>query len=199
MNGIEKIIDHIKAESAVECEAVAAEASAACAALRLESEQAANAEYDRLLAQGTKEVALRLERLTSMAALEAKKQILITQHEMIAQAFELAVTKLAALPEQDYISLMVKLAVQASLSGEEELVFSAGDRSRVGAAICDGANAALRSAGKNAALALSGETADIRGGFIMSGGNIQVNCGLDALVAQYKNELSPSVAAQLFD
>jgi len=199
MNGIEKILAHIKSESAAECEAIAKDAAEQCERIRAEYAKAEQDEYWKVFNAGSKEAERRLERLNSLAALESKKLVLATQQEMIAEAFEFAAKKLIELPEQVYIAFLANLACGASLKGNETIILSQSDRDRIGKEVLSAANSALKAAGKTASLTLSDKTVDIRGGLILSGGDIEVNCGVDALVDQYRNELSPRVAAELFD
>ena len=47
-------------------------------------------------------------------------------------------------------------------------------------------------------LTLSGETANIPGGFILRNGSIEVNCAYDTLIRLQKTETAGQVARQLF-
>ena len=199
MNGIEKILTHIKSESDAECEAIAATAAKECERIRAEYSKMEQDEYWKLVNTGAKEAERRLERLGSLAVLESKKHVLMTQQEMVTEAFEHAAKALIGLPENDYVRFLAKQACAASLSGAEAIILSPSDRERVGNAVINEANSALRAAGKTASLTLADKTANIRGGFILSGGDIEVNCSVDALVSEYRNELSPAVASLLFD
>ena len=198
MNGIEKILAHIKSESAAECETITKGAAEQCELISAQYAKAEQDEYWKVFNAGTKEAERRLERLNSLAALESKKLVLATQQEMIAEAFELAAKTLLELPEREYITFLAKLAFGASLTGSETIYLSQSDHKRVGNEVLNAANSALRAAGKTASLSLSDKTVNIRGGLILSGGDIEVNCGVDALVDQYRNELSPRIAAELF-
>ncbi|MCL2044829.1 MAG: V-type ATP synthase subunit E [Oscillospiraceae bacterium] len=198
MNGIEKIITHIKSESDAECEAIELAANEECERIRNEYATIEQDEYSRLMEAGTIEAERRLERLNNLAILESKKQILVTQQEMLSEAFAYAAKVILELPESQYIQFLAKQACAASLTGTESVVLSAKDKARIGVAAVDAANAALRALGKTASLTLSDRVADIRGGLILSGGDIEVNCDVDALVSAYKNELSPAVASILF-
>ena len=199
MNGIEKILAHIKAESDAQCEAIEREAAEECERIRAEYAKIEKEEYTKLIDAGTIEAARRLERLGSLAVLESKKHILKTQQEMVLETFEYAAKTLLELPEGEYIDFLAKQACAASLTGTEAIILSAADQQSIGKKVLDAANGALASLGKTASLTLSESTADIRGGLILSGGDIEVNCSIDALVAAYRNELSPAVAAVLFD
>jgi V/A-type H+-transporting ATPase subunit E len=199
MNGIEKILTHITSDAASECEAISAEASKKCDEIQDHFQQAAKAEYERILKKGEQDAALRIDRLNHVAELESKKQILAAKQEMVSQTFERAVQMITELPEEDYVSLLVRLASTASRTGDEQIIMSAGDRARFGKAVCVKANDALAASGKPAALKLSEQTRNIRGGLILSSGDIEVNCSADALVMRLKNELASKVAGVLFD
>ena len=199
MNGIEKILEHIKSESDAECEAIKLAAAEECDRINAEFAAAEQDEYKKLLDAGTSEAQRRLDRLNSLAALESKKHVLATQQEMVAEAFEYAAKKLLELPDSEYIEFLAKHAYAASLTGEETIILSPSDHDRFGKKVRDAANSKLKAAQKTASLTLSDKTSGIRGGLILSGGNIEVNCSIDALVAVYRNELSPSVSSVLFD
>ena len=199
MNGIEKILAHIKSESGAECAAIERTAAEECEQIRAQYAKTEQDEYWKLINDGTKEAERRLERLNSLAVLESKKQVLATQQEMVSEAFEHAAKTLLGLPEELYVRFLARHACAASLTGEETIILSPQDRERVGKDVLEIANETLRANGKTASLTLSDSTADIRGGFILSGGDIEVNCSIDALVAEYRNDLSPDVASILFD
>ena len=107
--------------------------------------------------------------------------------------FSLALEKLCDLPEEQYIAVAADLLVRAAPDGVGAAVFSPKDRDRVGAAAVAEANRRL--AGK---LSLSPETRNIRGGFILSRGDVEVNCTFETLVRLRKGEMSGEVAKLLF-
>ena len=199
MTGIEKILAHIKSQSDAECGEIRRASDEECERIRSEYANAERDDYRKLINEGTQNADRRLERLNSLAVLESKKQVLATQQEMVSAAFEHAAKKLLELPDNVYSAFLARYACTASMTGTEAIVLSARDRGRVGGDVLQAANSALRSKGKTASLTLSDRTADIRGGLILSGGDIEVNCSIDALVAEYRNELSPAVASVLFD
>jgi V/A-type H+-transporting ATPase subunit E len=198
MKGIEKILEHISSESAAECDAIAKGAAEECERIRAEYARAEQDEYWELINGGTREAERRLERMGSLAALESKKLVLATQQEMIAAAFDLAAKRILGLPEREYIDFLAKLACSASLTGTETIILSKSDYGRLGPKVLEAANAGLKATKRDASLKLSDKPANIRGGLILSGGDIEANCSIDALITQYRNELSPKVAAELF-
>lgn len=198
MNGIQKIIDRIEADAAAERTQIATEAEARCAAIEAAYAEAAQAEYQKIVAHGEKTAMQRLERRAGAAATEAKKQILAAKQEMVRAAFDHAARLLSELPDDQYIPLLARLAFRASRTGTEMLAFSARDASRVGEAVKNAANALLRQAGKTADLRVSPDTRSIRGGVIVISGNIETNCSTDSLVSMQRSALSGKVAETLF-
>ena len=89
--------------------------------------------------RGKKNAAEREERLVSVAEMEAKKLTLATKQEMLDKAFDLALERLAALEEAEYVELLANLAASAA-TGREALIFSPEDRDRVGAQVVAAAN-----------------------------------------------------------
>ena len=75
-----------------------------------ESEKAAEAHDQRTPSNrvdaGARETQRRMERLGTHAEMQANKQLLATQQEMIAEAFNLAAKQLSQLPAEDYMKLL---------------------------------------------------------------------------------------------
>ena len=227
MNGIEKIIDRISGDAQAEIDAVLEQARAEAAQITAKYEAQAKAEAEEIRTRGAAAAAEREERLASVAQLECRKAELTAKQEVIEETFALALQKLLSLPEEQYVELLADLAVKASVSGRESLIFSAADRERVGKKVVDAAN---RKLGKTVApdlpdeladtkvgalldkvadmasafingddmLTLSEDTRAINGGFILSDGAVEVNCSFDTLVRLQKAEITGEVTRVLF-
>ena len=159
--------------------------------------------------------------------MERRKLELSAKQEVLGEAFDLALSKLCALPEKDYIDLLTKLALEASSSGKERLIFSQKDRNKVGKQVVIAANEALvkeripalpeevtkskvgafvdklvhsTTAAVTGAgmLTLAEETRDIQGGFIMVDGDVEINCAFETLVRLQREKLERKVADALF-
>ena len=147
---------------------------------------------------------------------------------MLGEAFDLALDKLCSLPEGEYVALLTSLALQASTTGKEQLIFSPQDRTRVGKQVVVAANEAMvkdmvpelpgsltdtkvgaflgKVVNSTAAmvtgtgmLTLSEETRPMRGGFIMVDGDVEINCAFETLVRLQREKLELAVAKTLFD
>ena len=193
MNGIEKIIERISGDAQAEIDAILNEARAEAAEITAGYEAQAKAEADEILARGERSAAEREERLVSMTQLECRKALLAARQEVIDDSFRQALKKLLELPEEDYVALLVKLAVQAAPKGTGKLIFSQADRARMGKAVVMAANEKL-----NGSLTLSEEARPMSGGFVLSDGAVEVNCSFETLVRLQKAELTGKVAGVLF-
>ena len=227
MNGIEKLTQQISADAQAEIDALLADAQAKADAITADYAQRAEKAAADALSKGEAAAAQREERLLSMAAMEGRKELLAAKQEMVSKAFDLALEKLCALPDEEYVALLAKLAVASATTGREQLIFSQKDRTRVGKAVVTAANEMLAKAvapklpnevtdtkagsildkvvtGASALLAgtgmltLSEQTRPIRGGFILSDGDVEVNCAFETLVRLQRSEISGDVADVLF-
>lgn len=227
MNGLDKITQRIADDAQAQADAILREGEAQARAITQDWEEKARAESGAILAQGQKAAKERAERLDSMAQMEGRRLLLAAKQEMISQAFDAALEKLLSLPQEEYVELLAKLCVQAAVTGREELIFSPADKEKIGTKVAAKANKLLAEAvapklpesatqGKlgavlettvntvtaiakgTAMLTVSDETRDIKGGFILSGDGVEVNCAFDTLVRLSRPELERQVAQTLF-
>ena len=126
------------------------------------------------------------------------------------------------------MELLTRLVLEASSTGKEQLVFSPKDRARVGKQVVVAANEAMvkgvapdlpeaitetkvgaflgKVVNSTAAmvtgtglLTLSEETRNIRGGFILVDGDVEVNCAFETLVRLQREKLERRAAEILFE
>ncbi len=194
MKGTEKIIAHIQADARAKADAILAQAEEKCAGIRSGYEEQAKEAYAEKIRTGVKENQDRLESMDRLAKMEGRKAILALKQSMVSESFDLAVDKLTALPEAQYVALLAKLAAQASVTKDEELVLNARDRKAVGAKVIEAANARL-GGGK---LRLSETEGDFRGGLILRRGSIEANCTVELLVDLCREAMASELAGVLF-
>ena len=194
MKGTEKIIAHIQADADAQAAEILARADARCAEIRETYAQKAKEAYAETIRAGVKENQDRLDSMERLANMEGRKAILALKQDMVARSFERAVEKLVALPEAEYVALLSKLAVGASVSGDEEIVLNARDKKAVGDKLIKAANAKLG----GGHLSLAGDTGSFRGGLILRRGNIEVNCTAELLVDLCREDMAAELAGVLF-
>lgn len=228
MNGIEKITARIAEDGKAENDALLAEARAQAAEITAKYQAEAKAAADEVLDQGRKNAEARARHLDSTAQMECRKAVLAAKQDVIEEAFQAAHKKLLGLPREEYVAFLADLAVKASVTGKEELIFSEADRAQVGRAVVAAANEKLAKAvapklpdevagskvgavldkvvaGASAVLngtgmlTLAEEARPMDGGFILSDGAVEVNCTFDTLIRLQRGALAGEVAKVLFD
>ena len=227
MNGIEKITEKIRQDAEAEVQALMAQTEEKLTAIRTQTEAQAQAEREAILSRGRKAADERLERLESAAQMEQRKLVLAAKQEVVGEAFEKAVEHLCTLPDEELVKLLTALAVEASSTGREALIFSVKDRARIGKQVVMAANdelakqvapglpgaisdsrmgaivgkvvnsAAAQFAG-TARLTLSEQTRPMRGGFVMVDDDVEINCTFETLVRLQREKLEREVATVLF-
>ena len=194
MKGTEKIIAHIQADAAAQADAILAQAEQQCAEIREGYERKAKDAYAEKIRAGVKANQDRLESVEHLARMEGRKSVLALKQDMVSKSFDLAVDKLVDLPEEQYVALLAKLAAQASVTGDEQVVLNARDREKIGPAVVAAANARL-SDGK---LTLSDEVGAFRGGLLLRRGSIEANCTVELLVELCRGDMAAELAKVLF-
>lgn len=198
MNGIDRIAGKIAEDARQEVDSILAEAKAQAAGIADKYAALAKEESNKLLAAGEERSKEIRRRAVSAADQEAKQQLLATKQKMISRAFDIALQKLLALPENEYVALLARLASEASSTGSETLVLSSKDVKACGDNVLKSANELLVKAGKKGGLTLSAETGPFDGGLMLRSGKVETNCTLDAILRLSKEDLAPEIAAALF-
>ena len=194
MNGLEKIVARMEADTQAACDALAASAAENAAAILRDCQARADAVTRDSAQRAEAQAAEHLEHLNGSSQLACRQRVLAAKQQLIDEAFARAAQALAALPQADYIDLLAALAAENG-SGDEELLLSAHDRETVGAAVVDAANAKR----PGAAFRLSDETRDTGGGLVLRRDRVELNCSFTEKLRQLRQEESSAVAQLLFD
>lgn len=187
MNGIEKITARIEQDCRLEIDQLLQSAEEKAEQLRQRYEQQAAAEKAQAEEAARQAGRQRLSQLESAARMEARARLLVAKQECLDEAFVRALETLRALPEEQYIDLLVELARAASPRGGGELILSAADRARVG-----------RQVAERTGLPLADETREIAGGLILRCGNVELNCAFEAKLRVLRESMAAEVAQLLF-
>lgn len=195
MDGIEKITGRIAEDAGREIGEINAEARRQADEIMARYEAQAQRESEEILSRGRRNADERVERLASVAQLDARKLELAAKQEMLSKAYDLALEQLVNLPDKEYVDLLADLAVKASSTGREAVIFSQKDRARYGKAVVTQANEKLG----DGHLTMSEQSRPIQGGLILSDGDVEVNCTFETLVRLQRGEMDREVAKVLFD
>ena len=194
MKGTEKIIAHIKADAKTQVDAILAQAEQQCAGIRGDFDKQAAALYAERIRAGVKETQDQVDGTERIARMEGRKSMLSAKQALVSESFRRALDKIVSLPEEQYVAFLAKLAAQASVTGEEEIVLNARDRKAIGEKLVKAANALL----PDGRLTLADQTGDFAGGLILRRGSIEANCTAELLVELSQSDLSAKVAEILF-
>ena len=118
MQGFEKIIDHIKAESEKECKDIAVKANEEGARIRSVYSQKEQDAYWSCVNEGSKEIEKRVENLSNLAAEQARKMLHETQQDVLDDVLSLTAKKLSALPSRNYNELLKRLGIEQGCKPE---------------------------------------------------------------------------------
>ena len=193
MNGIEKITKRIDAQAQAEIDCLLAEAKDQAEELTERAKAQAAAEAAELAARNEKAAAEREERLIGAAQMEAKKIVLAARQELLEQAYAKALEKLCSMPDAEYTKVLATLLEEAAPDGKGSVIFAPDVKERIGKETVALANEKLQGS-----LTLAEETRPMQGGFILSKGNVEVNCTFETLVRLQKAETAGAVLKKLF-
>ena len=182
MNGLEKIVARMEADTQAACDALAASAAENAAAILRDCQAQADAVTRDSAQRAEAQAAEHLEHLNGSSQLACRQRVLAAKQQLIDEAFARAAQALAALAAENG-------------SGDEELLLSAHDRETVGAAVVDAANAKR----PGTAFRLSDETRDTGGGLVLRRDRVELNCSFTEKLRQLRQEESSAVAKLLFD
>lgn len=194
MNGLDKIIARMEADTRVECDALAANAAGNADAILRDYQAQADAVARDSAQRAETQAAEHLEHLNDSSQLVCRQRVLAAKQQLIDEAFARTAQALTALPQAEYVDLLASLAAENG-SGDEELLLSKTDRDAVGAAVVEAANAKK----PGAAFRLSEETRDTGGGLVLRRGRVELNCSFTEKLRQLRQEESSAVAQLLFD
>ncbi len=217
MTGIDKICEKIANQAQAECDSITERAKSEAEEILKGYRELADTEALKISDNARKAAKEREERLIGAARLEARKLHLKTKQEMIDAAFLKALEMLTLLPEDEYISVLARLAAESSISGDEEIVLSPDDRAAYGKQVVTEANRILKSQKEkdeassikklgrqllsqlSGGLTLSNETRSISGGVILLKDKMEINATFDTLIRLSREKLSVEVAQILFN
>ena len=194
MKGTEKIIAHIQADAKAETDAILGRAEKECDEQRRFYEAKAAEAYAERIRAGVRDCQDKMDSVSRIGQMESRKAMLTLKQEMVSKSFDRALEMLVALPAEEKTAFYARLAADAAVTKDEELILNAADAEAIGSAVVAAANARLG----GGALRLSEERGSFVGGLILRRGAIEVNCTAELLVELQRGDLSAQLADVLF-
>ncbi|MCL2425632.1 MAG: V-type ATP synthase subunit E family protein [Oscillospiraceae bacterium] len=118
MQGLEKILEHIKIESERECKEIAIKANSENKKYISQYSQKEKATYSSHMEKGKKEIENRVEQLSNLADEQSKKLIYSAEQSVLDDVLALTAKKLSALPANEYSNLLKRLGVEEGCKPE---------------------------------------------------------------------------------
>ena len=190
---IEKITSKITGEAEAVRAQLLAEAQAECDAILARAEKQAEELIRKEEARGLSEKEKIVSRKKSVADIDCRKLILQKKQELIGQSFEKAVRALISMEEDAYLALLTALGKKTGLK-EGLLIFNPKEKDSIGQKVADRLNEAI----EDGNFRLAEETGNLRGGYLLQSGKVYINNSMEALVEEYRDDLSADVYTMLF-
>lgn len=183
---LSEIISDVKEQAAKITARAEAEIKADIADKKLEGEKSA----EKILREAENKARVIKDAGAAAAERIARDSLLSLKRELIESAIEAAAETAAGYDDEKYFSCLLKLIAKNRLDKSGEVHISARDLSRD--------TSGFRERLREYSLDLSSTPADIDGGFILSYGDILINCAFSALIREKRDELTAALNKRLF-
>lgn len=192
----EQVVNKILSEARQQAAAIAEQMQQKNDAQKRQLEQelsACRAETDRLAKEAAED---KRSRMLAAARMDNARALLAAKVELLDKVFDTAEKRIAQMPDDAYRAMMTQLMVKAVQTGDEEVIVGRDER-RINDDLIKQVNRQL-GAGFKGNLRLSDKRAEIKGGFILSRGKVQMNASVEVLVGRLRETMETELAAELF-
>ena len=141
---------------------------------------------------------IKKERLISMANLEGGKLILRTKRDLMNQVIDKVYQLLGNMPPEDYEKLLINMIIKADPRSSGLIRLNKNDKNRVSTGFTKKVNDVFTGQGKNISFSLDNKDANIKGGFILICGDIEINGSFEKLTEFNRSEFEKIIAQTLF-
>lgn len=195
---LEKIIERIEQDAKNQAEEIIKNASANSDKIIQEANERANQVKAQALEESKKQAGVHKQRLISTASLDLRKDILTEKQRAIDSAFQEAMDNLLKMRDDEYQKIIVKMILPNVLTGNEEIILSERDKTRLGKVFLDKINNELSKTGKKGRLTIAKDSYNILGGFVLRRGNVELNNSFESLFNSIREDIESEVSKVLF-
>lgn len=195
MTGLEKIIGEIHSKSQSEAQGILEKANSEAQELLQAAKSDSNTRCAEIEADTTKRANALVHSASSAADLECGRMLLRLKQEMLNDTLRQAMDKLLSLPDDEYFSLLIKMAAECADRTDGLLCLNQKDLDRRPSDFSERLNRELP---KGASLSVSEQACQIEGGFILKYGAIEQNCSFYAVFDERREELTDQIRDILF-
>lgn len=198
MNGAEKLVDRILKEGRQRADEITSNGQKKADEIIENAKQEAQKKVEAIEQKAREDAQEIKRRVRAVAEMEMRKDILAVKQQLMDQVFDQAMEQLKNLSTEEYQNMLLNLFIKTVDTGQEQVIIASGDHERVNQQFIDRVNQTLIEQGKTGNLTLSGESRDIKGGFILKSGGVEINNSFEAILRMEREELEPKVAEILF-
>ena len=195
---LDNIIEKINEETRQKIEQIMSDAQVQIEYIKKKSIEDSETMKQKIMEQAREDARERERRMLQLADLSGRKEILSEKQKAINSVFALALDRLAGLDPGKSRQMLRNMLLKAVKSGKEEIILSARDRKIIDHDWLEKVNRDLiKDRGLPGKLRIAEETRDIKGGFILKDGQVDINSSFEAILKFNQNELESKVAALL--
>ena len=191
---VDDILRRIKADAEEVARKIVAEGQAAADAVAREARTRADAQKQELRAKAEQRAQEDRNRITTLARLAARRELLDEKQALIDRVFDEAGRRIAEMQQGEYREFITGLLRSTVESGDEEVLIGE-QESRLDQAFL---NSVAKKLGLGGGLKLASERRQITAGFILRSGRVETNCALSTILRDAREKLETEVAAILF-
>jgi V/A-type H+-transporting ATPase subunit E len=192
---IENIVKRIEEETGAAVAEILRAAEERASAVREEAGRAGAKLRGELEGRARAKASDEERRLIVGEELELRKAALARKREILGEVYAEARQRIRQLPPDEYLKLMSALILKNAISGREEIVVPAAQRSMFDGSFVDSLN---RSRGQGASFSLAGTPGDFAWGVVLREGQRRVDLTLDVMFRQLEAHVESAVAGLLF-
>lgn len=190
---VDDILKKIKADAEAAAREIVAEGQVAADVVAGEARSRAEIQKKDLRARAEQRAQEERNRITTLARLAARRELLNEKQGFIDRVFTEAGDRVAAMDQDEYRKFIAGFLKSTVESGDEEVLIGETE-TRIDQAFLDSVS---REAGWGG-LKLLSERRAIRGGFVLRSGKVETNCALETILRDAREKLETEVAAILF-
>lgn len=191
--GLDTIIASIREEAELDKQKILSNAEKRAEEISAQAKIDAQNEYESILADTEIKCKSNLKSAYSTNLALDSKSILTAKVEAIYDVLSKLKNSVISLPEKEYFDFMKRLIVKYASKEGGEIAFGKSDFARIPEDFLQNVNSELKNK-----VTLSSAPAEIEYGFILKFGDIEENCGIDALIEDNKDALKDKIAEILF-
>ena len=191
---VDDILKRIKADAEEAARKIVAEGQTAADAVADEGRAKTLAQKKELRARAEQRAQEERNRITTLARLAARRELLDEKQALVDRVFEEAGGRIVAMEASEYRRFITGLLLSTVESGDEEVLIGETE-SKLDQVFLDSVS---KEFGQGGGLKLASERRPIAAGFILRSGRVETNCALSTILRDARERLETEVAAILF-